>query len=121
MSEITLCNDNIYYLASLQDQKYEIASSRYQKVSCLKLLFNTFPDWCQTSEFRLVQVIDFLEHEISLKGEAEDERKALLQAGRLNLAMCHLKMSQWIEARGVCDKVENSLTLNWSIFEALCG
>jgi len=63
-----------------KDQKYEIASSRYQKV------------------------IDFLEHEISLKGEAEDERKALLQAGRLNLAMCHLKMSQWIEARGVCDK-----------------
>merc|ERR1712037_917005 len=63
-----------------KDLKYEIASSRYQKV------------------------IDFLEHEISLKGEAEDERKALLQAGRLNLAMCHLKMSQWIEARGVCDK-----------------
>merc|ERR1711936_1151478 len=63
-----------------KDQKYEIASSRYQKV------------------------IDFLEHEISLKGEAEDERKSLLQAGRLNLAMCHLKMSQWIEARGVCDK-----------------
>ena len=57
----------------------------------------------------LAQVIDFLEHEISLKGEAEDERKALLQAGRLNLAMCHLKMSQWIEARGVCDKVENWL------------
>ena len=28
-----------------------------------------------------------------------------IQAGRLNLAMCHLKMSQWIEARGVCDKV----------------
>ena len=50
-------------------------------------------------------MIDFLEHEISLKGEAEDERKSLLQAGRLNLAMCHLKMSQWIEARGVCDKV----------------
>ena len=54
----------------------------------------------------LAQVIDFLEHEISLKGDAEDERKSLLQAGRLNLAMCHLKMSQWIEARGVCDKVK---------------
>merc|ERR1712079_841477 len=63
-----------------KNSKYEIAASRYQKV------------------------IDFLEHEISLKGDAEDERKSLLQAGRLNLAMCHLKMSQWIEARGVCDK-----------------
>ena len=69
----------------------------------------------------LAQVIDFLEHEISLKGEAEDERKALLQAGRLNLAMCHLKMSQWIEARGVCDKVESWLVFGvmWWIFEAL--
>jgi len=63
-----------------KDGKYEIAASRYQKV------------------------IDFLEHEISLKGESEDERKSLLQAGRLNLAMCHLKMLQWIEARNVCDK-----------------
>jgi len=63
-----------------KDGKFEIASTRYQKV------------------------IDFLEHEISLKGTAEDERKSLLQAGRLNLAMCYLKMSKWIEARGICDK-----------------
>jgi len=63
-----------------KDGKYEIAGTRYQKV------------------------VDFLEHEISLKGEAEQERKNLLQAGRLNLAMCYLKLSKWIEARGVCDK-----------------
>lgn len=63
-----------------KNDNYEIASTRYQKV------------------------VDFLEHEISLKGEAEEERKALLQAGRLNLAMCCLKMSKWIDARGVCDK-----------------
>ena len=62
-----------------KDEKYEVASSWYQKV------------------------IDILENKISLK---EDERKRLLQAGRLNTAMCHLKMSQWIEARGVCDKVK---------------
>jgi len=66
--------------------KYEIASSRYNKV------------------------IDFLEHEISLKGEAEDERKELLQAGRLNLALCKLKLGDWINARNMCSKVieENS-------------
>jgi len=63
-----------------KDSKYEIASTRYQKV------------------------IDFLEHEISLKGESEVERKSLLQAGRLNLAMCYLKLGKWIEARAVCDK-----------------
>lgn len=63
-----------------KDGKYEIASTRYQKV------------------------IEFLEHEISLKGEADTERKNILQAGRLNLALCYLKMNKWIEARGVCDK-----------------
>lgn len=64
-----------------KDGKLEIASTRYQKV------------------------IEFLEHEISLKGAEEDERKSLVQAGRLNLAICHLKLANWIEARNVCDKV----------------
>jgi len=63
-----------------KDNKFEIASTRYQKV------------------------IDFLEHEISLKGDSEAERKNLLQAGRLNLALCYLKLCKWIEARAVCDK-----------------
>ena len=53
---------------------------------------------------RYQKIIDFLEHEISLKDEAEVERKTLLQAGRLNVAQCHLKSSKWIEARAVCDK-----------------
>jgi len=63
-----------------QAGKFEIASTRYQKV------------------------IEFLEHEISLKGDEENERKNLLQAGRLNLALCYLKQGNWIEARNVCDK-----------------
>jgi len=63
-----------------KESKFEIASTRYQKV------------------------IDFLEHEISLKGDSEAERKSILQAGRLNLALCYLKMDKWIEARAVCDK-----------------
>jgi len=51
------------------------------------------------------KIVEYLEHEISLKDEKEEERKELLQAGRLNLAMCHLKREEWIEARNVCDKV----------------
>lgn len=51
------------------------------------------------------KVIDLLEHEISLKDEKEEERKVLLQAGRLNLAMCKLKGGEWIEARDLCSKV----------------
>ena len=70
------------------NSKFEIAASRYQRI------------------------IDFLEHEISLKGDKEEDRKNLLQAGRLNLAQCHLKTSKWIEARSVCDKAieENPAT-----------
>jgi FK506-binding protein 4/5 len=51
------------------------------------------------------RIIDLLEHEISLKGDDETERKSLLQAGRLNVAMCYLKLKDWIEARNTCDKV----------------
>lgn len=61
--------------------KFELASKKYKKI------------------------IEFLEHEISLKGEQEESRKSILQAGRLNLAMCYLKNNEWIEARNICDKV----------------
>lgn len=64
-----------------KDGKYDMASNKYNKI------------------------IEMLEHEISLKDGKEAERKALLQAGRLNLSMCCLKQSQWIEARNLCDKV----------------
>jgi len=64
-----------------KNNKFDIAASRYQRI------------------------IDFLEHEISLKGDSELERKNLLQAGRLNLAQCHLKTGKWMQAREVCDKV----------------
>jgi len=63
-----------------KDGKYEIAATRYQKV------------------------VEFLEHEISLKGDSETDRKDLLQAGRLNMALCYLKLNKWIEARGACEK-----------------
>jgi len=61
--------------------KFEIAASRYNKI------------------------IDFLEHEISLKGAEEDERKSLLQAGRLNLCLCKVKLGDVLEARDLCNKV----------------
>lgn len=64
-----------------KDGKFDMASNKYNKI------------------------IELLEHEISLKDEKENERKSLLQAGRLNLAMCYLKQSKWIETRNLCDKV----------------
>jgi len=64
-----------------KQRKYELAANKYNKV------------------------IEFLEHEISLKDQKEEERVLLLQAGRLNLAMCMIKMNNWIDARNLCDKV----------------
>ena len=47
-----------------------------------------------------------------MKKESEAERKNLLQAGRLNLALCYLKLGNWIQARVVCDKaIEESGTV----------
>ena len=51
------------------------------------------------------KIIEFLEHEISLKDEKEVERASILQAGRLNLAMCKIKINDWLEAKNLCDKV----------------
>lgn len=38
------------------------------------------------------------------EGDLETERKALLAVGHLNLALCHLKLQEHIEARDQCDK-----------------
>jgi Tetratricopeptide repeat. len=38
------------------------------------------------------------------EGDLETERKALLVVGNLNLALCHLKLQEYIEARDQCDK-----------------
>jgi tetratricopeptide (TPR) repeat protein len=51
------------------------------------------------------KIIELLETELSLDGVIEEERKSLLLAGRLNLAMCLLKQNEWIEARNMCNKV----------------
>lgn len=52
-----------------RQNKFELAANKYRKI------------------------VDFLEHELSLKGDIEEERKNLLLAGRLNLAMCLLKVN----------------------------
>ena len=41
----------------------------------------------------------------SFQDDKEEQRVSLLQAGRLNLAMCMIKISDWLEARNLCDKV----------------
>jgi len=38
------------------------------------------------------------------EGDLDAERKSLLVVGHLNLALCHLKLQEYIETRDQCDK-----------------
>lgn len=38
------------------------------------------------------------------QGDLDTERKTLLVVGHLNLALCHLKLEDHVEARDQCDK-----------------
>eukprot|EP00088_Acartia_fossae_P070842 TRINITY_DN957_c0_g1_i6.p1 TRINITY_DN957_c0_g1~~TRINITY_DN957_c0_g1_i6.p1 ORF type:complete len:475 (-),score=135.23 TRINITY_DN957_c0_g1_i6:1178-2602(-) len=59
----------------------------------------------EIADSRYIKVIDFLEHEIALQGDEEVERKELLKAGRLNAALCKLKVGDFIGAKDLCTKV----------------
>lgn len=81
-----------------------------QKLEQAKLLKERGTQFFHGSKYDLAakkynKIVEFLEHEISLNGDSEEARRSLLQAARLNLAMCHLKKANWIEARNICDKV----------------
>ena len=50
------------------------------------------------------RIVDYLKNEESLTGEDADKKKALVLAGHLNLAMCHLKLAEDLEACRCCDE-----------------
>jgi len=50
------------------------------------------------------KIVDILKNEESLKDEEADKRNALLLAAHLNLAMCHLKQSNDVDAVNSCDE-----------------
>jgi len=50
------------------------------------------------------KLVNFVEFESGFEGDLNTERKALLEVGHLNLALCHLKLHEYIEARDQCDK-----------------
>lgn len=45
-----------------------------------------------------------LEFETTLKGEDEEKRKEVIVQAHLNMAMCHLKMEQYVKVRDHCNK-----------------
>jgi len=98
------------YLKSFERAKESWQLDGEQKVEQARILKDKGTIFFKDGKFDMAsnkynKIIDLLEHEISLKDEKENQRKSLLQAGRLNLAMCSLKKSKWIEARNLCDKV----------------
>ncbi|XP_023215754.1 peptidyl-prolyl cis-trans isomerase FKBP4-like [Centruroides sculpturatus] len=50
------------------------------------------------------KIIDFLEYETSLSDDDTKKRNILMLAGYLNLAMCNLKLNNYLEAIKYCDK-----------------
>jgi len=50
------------------------------------------------------RIVDYLKNEGSLKDEEGEKRKTLVLAAHLNLAMCHLKLSEDLEACQSCDE-----------------
>jgi len=63
----------------------------------------------QQAAAKYQKIVDFLsldeEDQVNPFGENEEQRNELLRAGRLNLAMCYIKLGRWMEARDTCTKV----------------
>lgn len=106
---------NTYVTYDIDLLSFERAKESWQmdaemKVEQAKIFKDKGTEFFKQNKFELAankyrKIIDFLEHELSLKGDIEEERKNLLLAGRLNMAMCLLKQNEWIEARNMCNKV----------------
>lgn len=76
-SEISKNKGTTYFKA----EKYSLAVKQYKKI------------------------IDFLEYETSLSDDDMKKRNSLMIAGYLNLALCNLKLNNYLEAIKYCDKV----------------
>nr|QBH73887.1 fk506-binding protein [Eurycantha calcarata] len=50
------------------------------------------------------KMVSFLQYSTGFEGEHEKNRKRVLLSGHLNLAMCYLKLSSYLDARDHCDK-----------------
>uniref|UniRef100_A0A023G5T5 peptidylprolyl isomerase n=1 Tax=Amblyomma triste TaxID=251400 RepID=A0A023G5T5_AMBTT len=50
------------------------------------------------------RAVGLLEHEENLEGEQKEKRRALLLATHLNMALCHLKLNDTLEAVKACNK-----------------
>lgn len=50
------------------------------------------------------KVISFLEHENAFEGEDKKKRDSLMLASHLNLAMCYLKMDNYLDATKACNE-----------------
>lgn len=49
-------------------------------------------------------IVSCLEKEPGASPETQESRKSLLLSGFLNIALCHLKLENYLEAIKVCDK-----------------
>ena len=57
-----------------------------------------FENWSSVLSYKILILF------AGFEGDLDTERKSLVVVGHLNLALCHLKLQEYIEARDQCDK-----------------
>lgn len=85
-----------------------------EKLEQSEISKNKGTDYFKAGKYKIAvryyqRIVDYLKSEESLKDEEADKRKALLLAAHLNLAMCHLKLSEDLDA---CQSCDEALALN---------
>jgi tetratricopeptide (TPR) repeat protein len=80
-----------------------------EKLEQSEISKNKGTDHFKAAKFHLAKkyytkIVDILKNEDSLKGDEADKKNALLLAAHLNLAMCHLKQSNDVDAIQSCDE-----------------
>ena len=85
------------------------ANSRMEEAKDFKALGTKFYKDCEYEKAinKYQKILDILEGEeyIGHLTKKESERKDLLQAGRLNIALCLMKLKDWKKAKAMCSLV----------------
>lgn len=100
-------------LSSFEKAKEAHQLNPFEKVQHAKIFKEKGTNFFKKNKFQQAaakyqKVVDFLsidEEDEDSYGVDEEERRDLLRAGRLNLAMCYIKLGRWMEARDTCTKV----------------
>ncbi|KDR19080.1 FK506-binding protein 4 [Zootermopsis nevadensis] len=105
-------NADIIYeveLKNFEKAKESWSLDSAEKIEQAKFFKEKGTNYFKTEKYPLAlkmykKVVSFTEFDSGFQGDLDTERKALLVVGYLNLALCHLKLQDHVEARDQCDE-----------------